>query len=261
MMVRYLHDLPKDELKKLIDGYFDVLCTYSKQMMSVNPIGLSFYDLIYTLRTEFKNDMLDFDEMRELTPKLTKYVIDFIPGYTEKLMTFTGIRLQLELEGVDFNASIMDHEAANIEVGKMTSLLKTEKNTESYFHSMLLLAQNYRATIIHDFNDSLKKLSNVSDYDIGDILSCNGTIQKGEKNVPRIQAIRDAVAHLNYSIIEENGSFKIKFDNMVEGYNFTEQYTLHEFWLFMNHQNNYQKLLITIIYLVYLFTLFKVFYK
>ena len=65
-----------------------------------------------------------------------------------------------------------------------------------------------------------------------------------------MRAIRDAIVHSHYLINTVNNDDIIKFDNVEEGYDFHEQFTLKEFYHFFDVHTVLYKFQIILLYII-----------
>jgi len=114
--------------------------------------------------------------------------------------------------------------------------IKTDKlHLYSLFYCHILNSESIGSALIEQFEKMLTQFSLNDDYDIQTIFSVRTKIPRGNKFVTDVKAVRDALTHLKYEIIEDTNSWKIKFDNNEKGYNFIKLFPKEEFIQFLKN--------------------------
>ena len=200
-MTKKLCDLSKDELRKLAEGYLDSLNDTTKNMMGINQIGLKIYNDMKTLQIKFKNNVLDLETSRKKLNEIKINICLFTSYYKDRLTDFLKLLYELRRSGQSFFSEIIENEEMHKQVAETTGILKKKENSEEYLYSLLHLQQDISGVIQYDFIKSLKKSPNSDKYDFANLFSVEKKIPCGKGFVSQTIAMRNAIAHVKYSII------------------------------------------------------------
>jgi hypothetical protein len=88
--------------------------------------------------------------------------------------------------------------------------------------------------MIRQFDNAVEKFSLAGKYDIMEMCSVTHKVQKGNRWVTDVRALRDAIAHGHFHIETVNNDWSITFENIEFGYNFKKTYREKEFERFFD---------------------------
>jgi hypothetical protein len=115
------------------------------------------------------------------------------------------------------------------------NIFKDIKNTNdkeiplyALFYLHILQTETLEFALVGHFSDLLKSFNLDKQYDIHTIFSVTYKIQRNKDFVTDSRAIRDALSHLKYRIIEENDTWRIHFKNTDYGYDFDKTFTFSD---------------------------------
>ena len=113
--------------------------------------------------------------------------------------------------------------------------LEPDEKTHLYglFYIHIALTETVEHSLRKQFEESLKQFDLESKYDVEQIFSIEKKIPKNSKIMTDVRAIRDALSHFKYEIVEKQGIVLINFNNQDKGYDFIKKFTKDEYQLFV----------------------------
>ena len=131
--------------------------------------------------------------------------------------------------------------------------INSEPNEKTHLYSLFYMHIALTETVEHSlkkqFEESLKQFGLESKYDVEQIFSIEKKIQNNSKFKTDVRAIRDALSHFKYKIVEKQGIVSINFNNQDKGYDFDKKFTKHEYQIFVQNFNVLYKIQAYLIWL------------
>lgn len=135
------------------------------------------------------------------------------------------------------------------------------KNPSFVFSTALLLAHVIRTEsieypILYQLEETMEKYGELQKYDPALMCSIRYKVPKYDKRIKHdlwksdVRAIRDAIAHAHFSIVNNGTNEVIEFNNNEGGYHFRERFTLKEFHHFFDLHTLLYKFQILLLYII-----------
>lgn len=164
-----------------------------------------------------------------------------------------GYALQWKLEELRANVQKADLNAERL-------ISERAGSSPFVFLTALLLAHLIRVESIEypiwvQLQDIVQQ-NNLQKYDVALMCSVKYKVTKYNKKLKQkewrsdVRAIRDAIAHSHYSVVKAKGEDIINFDNVEEGYDFHEQFTVKEFHHLFDVHTVLYKFQIILLYII-----------
>lgn len=171
-------------------------------------------------------------------PHIEDQLYLFWDAYTEitKVSNQTKIPFNITELFSKMVSKIMQSQLIYEDIFLESKRIKTEKlSLYSRFYFFILNNETLGNVLMKQFCDLLIKFKLENKYDLETMFSVNRKIPRGEKFDTDIIVIRNALAHLNYTIEESKDSWLIKFSMNEYGYNFNKIYSKREFFEFLEN--------------------------
>ncbi|MHA1690320.1 MAG: hypothetical protein ACTSU7_01655 [Candidatus Heimdallarchaeaceae archaeon] len=241
-------------------------------------------DIVELMKWEQALRLIEFTLSRKSAPfncekeiteidRFGSVIVNLIPGLENQLHDFWNLWFDAIEE---WNKNPDQYEEYNwwsLDTEKVSQLENSDKMAEdlvdaikdsprnlSHIHALLTShvsrVESAEYVLVEIIKDTITTFS-LSSYDPYQMCSVRDKVEKGNKWKTDVRAIRDAISHSKYKIVDNNQDCEIIFSNNEQGYNFNWNFECSEFIRFFDKHTCLYKLQIDILRLLELLSLFK----
>lgn len=256
--IKTISQITDSKLCDLLNKYFDVLIKFGLSVQNKNYHGKNIFELLTKTKSLFDNQKFDYTQIDHLLVTALCAMLDLESEFKEKAKLYALLFMEVIEKKLDFDKTSKSYSSDIIQdvIQSEYSILSSATNTRQSAEALVMTHIRQTEKIQYPLIKPLKQLSNHVEYDLESLFSINDKIRKGDKHVTESKAIRDAVSHSNYKINEKNSQVQLIFENKGHGYDFSQKYSLKEFYNLVQKYHNLHTLFCNISYIIYLRVLF-----
>lgn len=248
--------------KKVVLTHFNSLIQFCNELERSNP-GVGFKDHAVTL-TALKdkldsaaaNPALDSADLARLE-NIRQHLINH-PTWRPKLVTYSQLT-EVVAKAVIIDRSInVDANKLRDDLPRLSGIadvtndvikeLKTDPYSVRSLLAMMLVFLSRKEAFMHStssvIDQVVKELHLEQQYDLKELFSMQGKVQRNTKYETDIDAVRTCIAHGRYKVEKRvGGDLIVHFENRIDGWDFVKDYTNKEFYRFFSDYYLFERLL------------------